>query len=212
MSKKESFLIYKEFYPAIENLSDEQLGRLFRSIFIFQRENVEPNDDDILMPFQFFKNQFRIDDDKYKKIVERNKLNGSKGGRKKNPVEPKKPSGLSGNPKNPTGADNENEKDNEKDIISFDRFWNLYDKKVGRKDKIESKWNKLSNQTRKAIIEYIPKYIDSQPDKKYRKNPETFLNNKSWNDEIILNDQEKNSTKGATGGTPFNPYDLLPRN
>ena len=77
--------------------------------------------------------------------------------------------------------------------ISFDVFWNLYDKKVGDKNKIESKWNKLSNNNRILIIDYIPKYKESQPDKKYRKNPETFLNNKSWNDEII-NTNENNRT------------------
>ncbi len=32
---------------------------------------------------------------------------------------------------------------------------------------------------------YIPKYKAAQPNKQYRKNPETFLNNKSWNDELI---------------------------
>jgi hypothetical protein len=69
--------------------------------------------------------------------------------------------------------------------IKFDVFWNLYDKKRGDKIKIEKKWNKLKNDERTAIIEYIPKYKESQPDKQFRKDPDTFLNNKSWNDEII---------------------------
>ena len=34
-------------------------------------------------------------------------------------------------------------------------------------------------------MNYIELYKQSQPDKQFRKNPETFLNNKSWNDEII---------------------------
>jgi hypothetical protein len=34
-------------------------------------------------------------------------------------------------------------------------------------------------------MEYIPKYKEAQPDKLFRKDPATFLNNKSWNDEII---------------------------
>ena len=51
-------------------------------------------------------------------IVERNKSNGSKGGRPKseNPKEPKEPTkltGLFGNPKEPTKPDNDNEYDNE---------------------------------------------------------------------------------------------------
>jgi len=67
--------------------------------------------------------------------------------------------------------------------ISFDLFWNLYDKKIS-KDKCESKWNKLTDKERKDIIAFIPKYHKAQPDVKYRKNPMTFFNNKSWNDEL----------------------------
>jgi hypothetical protein len=69
--------------------------------------------------------------------------------------------------------------------ISFSNFWDLYDKKVGDKEKIERKWNSLNDKDRKNVIEYIPKYKLSQPNKKYRKDPSTFLNNKSWLDELI---------------------------
>lgn len=69
--------------------------------------------------------------------------------------------------------------------ISFDDFWNLYEKKVGDKTKLEAKWEKLTDEDRTNIMAYIPKYKESQPDKKYRKDPATFLNNKSWNDELI---------------------------
>lgn len=69
--------------------------------------------------------------------------------------------------------------------IPFNIFWDLYDKKVGNKEKIENKWNKLTNEDRTRIMEYVPKYKNATPDKKYRKNPDTFFNQKSWNDEII---------------------------
>lgn len=78
---------------------------------------------------------------------------------------------------------------------TFDDFWDLYDKKIGKKSKIEKKWDLLSQSTKEEIMQYVPKYIQSQPDKQYRKNPETFLNNESWNDEIIL---KKNGTDQPT--------------
>jgi len=78
-------------------------------------------------------------------------------------------------------------KDITENKIDFEIFWNLYNKKRGDKSKIEKKWDKLNIETQQKIIDYIPKYIKSQPDKKYRKDPQTFLNNKSWNDEIIEN-------------------------
>jgi hypothetical protein len=67
----------------------------------------------------------------------------------------------------------------------FDAFWDLYDKKVGEKTKIENKWKALKENEQELIIEYIPKYKLSQPNKKYRKDPDTFLNNKSWLDELV---------------------------
>lgn len=75
--------------------------------------------------------------------------------------------------------------------ISFEDFWNLYDKKAGLKIKIEKKWNKLTDKERQDIMNYIPKYIGSQPEKRFRKNPETFLNNRSWEDEIISSEKPK---------------------
>ena len=67
----------------------------------------------------------------------------------------------------------------------FDAFWNLYDKKVGKKEKIAAKWDRICERDRAAIFEYVPRYKDAQPDKRFRKNPETFLNNEGWKDEII---------------------------
>ena len=72
--------------------------------------------------------------------------------------------------------------------VPFDDFWNLYDKKRGDKDKIEKKWQSLKDSEREAIMNHLPLYKKSQPNKKYRKDPATYLNNKSWNDEIIFDD------------------------
>lgn len=87
------------------------------------------------------------------------------------------------------------EKEIKESIYSFENFWNDYDKKVGDKDKIQKKFNKLSEETRIKIKEHIPKYKLSEPDKKFRKNPETYLNNKSWNDEIIFKKEGQNNGK-----------------
>ena len=84
--------------------------------------------------------------------------------------------------------------------ISFDLFWNLYDKKVGDKEKIKTKWIRLSDDDRQKIINYLPNYILSQPNKKFRKNPDTFFNNKSWNDEIIIEEETKEIAKQVDWG------------
>ena len=75
----------------------------------------------------------------------------------------------------------------------FDVFWNQYDKKVGR-TKCEKLWSKLSVGEKTECIAYVPLYVQAQPDKQYRKNPETFLRNKSWNDEIIFRNNDNKPT------------------
>lgn len=70
--------------------------------------------------------------------------------------------------------------------ISFDSFWNLYGKKVS-KPKTEPLWNNLTDKERTLVIDYIPKYKNAQPNKSFRKNPDVFLRNRAWEDEIISN-------------------------
>lgn len=90
---------------------------------------------------------------------------------------------------------------------TFEIFWNLYDKKVDRLVS-ERKWNKLNAVDQEAIINYIPKYILSQPDKSLRKNPVTFFNNRSWENEIIerktsgINPEKYKEELATTGMVP----------
>lgn len=85
-----------------------------------------------------------------------------------------------------------NKKDsNKKDLIkkedniypSFDDFWDLYAKKISRST-CEKKWKKLKQEDKIKIMEHIPIYFKAQPDPQYRKLPETFLNKRSWEDEL----------------------------
>jgi hypothetical protein len=75
------------------------------------------------------------------------------------------------------------------DIISelpvsrFNEFWDLYGKKTGR-PKCEAKFKKLKPAEIEKIFAALPAYIQSTPDKQFRKNPETWINNKAWDDEI----------------------------
>jgi hypothetical protein len=68
--------------------------------------------------------------------------------------------------------------------IPFETFWSIYDKKEDRQ-KCEVRWKNLTNKEREVCIESLPAYIAATPDKQYRKNPATYLNNKSWENEII---------------------------
>ena len=51
---RESFVLYTRFYQPICRLSNEQLGRLFRLLFLFNLDKEYEVDDDIMMAFEFF--------------------------------------------------------------------------------------------------------------------------------------------------------------
>lgn len=80
--------------------------------------------------------------------------------------------------------------------ISFDFFWNMYDKKIDRA-KCEKKWVKLTDDEREECIYYLPAYIQATPDVQFRRNPETYLNNKSWQNDIVKHGTNKKDN-GAT--------------
>ena len=71
------------------------------------------------------------------------------------------------------------------DDEGFEYWWNLYDLKCGRGN-CEKKWAKLTRKEKRKCIEATPAYVASTPDKQYRKRPITYLNQKAWNDEIII--------------------------
>lgn len=81
----------------------------------------------------------------------------------------------------------------------FDRFWTLYNKKVGR-SKTEKKFKSLPKAEKEAILLALPAYVKSTPDVKFRKDPLTYLNNRSWEDEII---QPRNTQEPQKSTTSF---------
>ena len=76
---KESFIIYKSFWKPISRLSDEQLGRLFRAICLYQAGETPDVADDIVIAYEFFINQFKIDERKYEEYIEAQRASGKKG-------------------------------------------------------------------------------------------------------------------------------------
>ena len=78
----------------------------------------------------------------------------------------------------------EREKERKELNIPFGVFWGIYDKKTGR-IKSQQKWLRLTDQERAECMKMLPAYIAATPHKEYRKDPATYLHNKSWEDEII---------------------------
>ena len=180
---RQSFIIYKNFYEPIKHLDDIDLGKLFRAIFEYNLSDKNINGivvpPEVKIPFEFFRNQFNLDDAKWMKRGEASRENGLKGGR---PLQPKEPTGLNGLSTEPrkgdtvtvtdtvTGTVTETENETEKDFKeiqkkSFDVWWiywkSLIWKHEGKKQRAWEYYQRLKF-TPEQITESTRKYLESK--------------------------------------------------
>ena len=76
----------------------------------------------------------------------------------------------------------------------FDEIWRMYGKPIGNVSTLREKWNLLSEADKAAIFEYVPGYVASRPEVRYRRNFENFLSLKVWENEPLTNDNHGNET------------------
>ena len=78
--------------------------------------------------------------------------------------------------------------------MSFIEFYNLYPRKMGRKD-AEKSWNRLTPAQQAECLEAMPNYLKYWKIKETAKDfipyPATFLNNERWTDEIDIEPLKK---------------------
>ena len=195
MAKDPAVLFYtSDFLSGTFTMDDSQVGQYIR-LLCLQHQKGKLTQKDMLSICKAYDveiwDKFKVEDGLYynermlNETVRRQKFSES---RRNNAKSPKKESTSEAYAKHmETETENENRTItiNENINIDFEWFWNEYDKKIGDKQKLKKKWNKLTDEERQNAMNYLELYKQSQPDKQYRKNPETFINNKSWNDEII---------------------------
>lgn len=193
MAKDPAVLFYtSDFLSGTFTMDNEQVGKYIR-LLCLQHQKGKLTEKDMLSICKAYDveiwDKFKVEDGLYyndrmlNETVRRQKFSES---RRNNAKSPKKESTSEAYAKHmETETENRTITINENINIDFEWFWNEYDKKIGEKQKLKKKWNKLSDEERQNAMNYIDLYKQSVQDKQFRKNPETFLNNKSWNDEII---------------------------
>jgi len=198
---RQSFIIYKNFYEPIKHLNNTDLGKLFRAIFEYNLAEKNVNGvvvpPEVKIPFEFFRNQFNLDEAKWMKRVNASRENGMKGGR---PPQPKEPTRLSENQDEPrkgdtvtdtvtgTGTDTENEteKDFKNYVGDFEKWWSTWLSKkwrgVGGVKSTAYKYWKLQKgklkpeQIHTAMLNYMNACSKAN---QYHKDAEGFLNPKN---------------------------------
>jgi hypothetical protein len=193
MAKDPAVLFYtSDFLSGTFTMDNEQVGKYIR-LLCLQHQKGKLTEKDMLSICKAYDNEiwdkFKVEDGLYynermfNETIRRQKFSES---RRNNAKSPKKESTSEAYAKHmETETENKTITINENINIDFEWFWNEYDKKIGDKQKLKKKWNKLTDEERQNAMNYLELYKQSVPDKQFRKNPETFLNNKSWNDEII---------------------------
>ena len=151
---KNSFIIYHDYFEILSDLSDEDLGKLFRALFNYEIERQEPDFNGSLgIAFKFIKKDLDRNLIKYKNICERNTNNGKKGGAPKgNQNAKKKDETTQNNPKQPktTLYDNDNDNDNKRENTKENKYY------------IESEINTTTT-TLKQLKTIFPDLIEDEP-------------------------------------------------
>lgn len=83
---------------------------------------------------------------------------------------------------------NNNNKENNIKIAEFEKWWNLYNKKVGKKEALQYWIKKINHSDFIDIFNHTRKYIVKN-EKQYRKDPIRYFRRETWKDEIVDNIQ-----------------------
>lgn len=195
MSKDPAVLFYtSDFLSGTFTMSNEQVGKYIR-LLCLQHQKGKLTEKDMLSICKAYDDEiwckFKIEDGAfynermYNETVRRQKFSESRRNNAKSPKNESTSKAYAKHMETETETENITITKDENVNIDFEWFWNDYDKKIGAKEKLKKKWNKLTDQERQNAMNYIEFYKVAVPDKQFRKNPETFINNKSWNDELI---------------------------
>ena len=181
MKNKKSFTAYCDWIDPFDKLTDQEAGQLIKHIFQYVNDqDPEPPSRLIDILFSPIKSTLKRDLEKWKKVCEKNKINGMKGGRnakKTNPKNPNKPNGLNINPKNPNEPDSDRDSDSDRDRdrdsdIDSERVIKKYDDEIYKSIKTHYEEYKKLEIVHEALVKN--KYIDCDSTKKVLKKLDEF--------------------------------------
>ena len=222
--KKKSFVLFADFVTAVSVLTDEQAGKLFKLIFAYvnDMEISKSQDPAIAAMFEMFRTQIDREAEKWAEKCRRNKeyshmrkcyarkVSADVGRHlpvsDDNSGHPTASGVILNDSDNDSDNDNVNANDSEglETVVSmkpkaderytFDEIWRMYGKPYGNVSTLREKWNLLSEADKAAIFEYVPRYVASRPEVRYRRNFENFLSLRVWENEPLTNDSHGNET------------------
>ena len=198
---KSSFILYTNYHEILKDLSDEDAGILFKAILEYKAlGEIGELPSHLNLAFKFIKNQFDLDDKKYKEFAEKQKANGLKGGRPKkeeNPKNPKNPTVFSETQKSLNDNDNDNVNDNV--YIKENKTNILHISPKPKKEEIQKFAKEIMS---KVDIDYFFQYYEASDW------CDQYGARINWKQKLMnWSVKEKTKPKEATNGQqPYNPY------
>ena len=180
---KKSFILYTDQSGVFNQLPDEIAGKLIKHIFAYVNDENPISEDLIInIAFEPIKQSLKRDLKRYEEYVDKQSVNGAKGGRPKKPTESQKTQAFFEKPKK---ADSVSVSDsvNDNDINIFNDLWNLYNKKLNKEESVNA-FKKIKSSEYEVIKNHIPNFVKQFQDKKYQPYFSTYLNKKRWQDEV----------------------------
>lgn len=195
---------YFSYLDNIKRLTMEERGQLFTAITLYARDGETPDGMSERVEIAFDAIQAQIDRDsaEYEARCERNRANGSKGGRPAENrtvnVETQKTERLFSVPKKPKEKEKDKEKDKDKekergispakpkrDDQDFEQFWNAYPNKRSKEDARRA-WDKQRPDLGvclRAVKEQMKSRQWTDDGGRYIPYPATWINRHQWEDE-----------------------------
>jgi hypothetical protein len=198
MSKDPAVLFYtSDFLSGTFTMSNEQVGKYIR-LLCLQHQKGKLTEKDMLSICKAYDDEiwckFKIEDGAfynermYNETVRRQKFSESRRNNAKSPKNGKIGKAYAKHMETETETINEtiNRNKTKTEILDlkFEDWWICYDYKIS-KDKAKKSWQKLNEQEKDIALQTVKDYVQSTPDKTYRKHPTTYLNQKCFNDEIL---------------------------
>lgn len=202
-----SFPVYLDYAKAVNKLSDDEAGKLFKALLEYAGSNHEPQlEGSLYAVFAIMQNQLDRDTEKYEQKCAQLRENGSKGGRPAKNKEPdanqEKPNGFSSQPNKPdTDTDTDTDTDKETATATDSNKGKPEDKqskpirhKYGEYKNVllsDEELSKLQAEIPcwKEMIERLSSYMESSG-KKYKNHLATMRN---WYRKDQSNSKGKNS-------------------
>jgi len=193
---KKSFLVYCDWIHTVEKLPNEIAGELFKHLLEYVNDRNPVTENLIVdVTFEPMKQQLKRDLKKWEKISERNRENGNKGGRPITQKNPKEPSGLIDNPKEPdtvTVTVNETVKD-------IKNTFNIESRKLAFSKQLNPFLDKYGKPLLKDFLEYWCEHNENGKKMRFE-----MSKNQPFNISRRLSTWNKTNKNGNTGHSKAN--------